>query len=130
MMLGVPGAPMPLHFLRWRKSPQIFADLDGSEPECPRAKTVQDWPIKISPEAALNLRRSEPSAILAIRPGRHQRREIAMPGSFIDLMLKPSRVHTRKLRVGQLAVARHHHDFRATVAREIRPVSRLLPAHF
>ena len=69
MVLGVPVAAMDFHFFCWRMFLQIIADVNGTEPQSARSIAVKDWPIKESPETALEVRCSEPTAVLAVRPG-------------------------------------------------------------
>src|ERR1035438_1291812 len=78
VVLGVPRPRINVHLFRGRILLQVLAEVDGRKPKRSRSKPIQDGPIEEPPEAALNLRRAKPAAVLAIRPGSHQRREIAM----------------------------------------------------
>lgn len=129
MMLGVPRAAMHLHLLRRREAPQVFADVNGREPQRPGAVTIQDRLVEKAPEAGLDLRRAKPAAVLAVGPRGHERGEIAVLGALMDFVLKPAGVEAGKLRVGKIAVARHDDDFRATEPREIRTIAGFFPAH-
>ena len=91
---------MDLHFFFGRILRQVLADVDGSEAERPRPEPIQNGPVEESPEAALDLRRAEPAAVLAVRPGSDQRREIAVLGPLPHFMLEPARVQARELGVG------------------------------
>src|SRR5947208_9846056 len=108
MMLRIPRTAMDFHLFVRRMLFQVLANMNRSETQRPGPISVQQRSIKETPEPAFHLRRSEPSPVFTIRPGRYQRRKIAKFRPFADLMLKPTRIKPRELRVGQLAVARHY----------------------
>jgi len=90
---------MHLHFLGRRIFGQVLADVGRDKTKCAGAVAIQYGPIKEAPKSALDLRTAKPAAILAVRPGRYQGREITEFGAFAHLMLEPARIEAGKLRV-------------------------------
>src|SRR5262245_25905409 len=115
-MLCVPRAAMNLDLLGRRVAMEVFADMNRRKPERAGATAVEDGFVEETPEARLNLRSAKPATVLAVRPGRDQRGKVAVFRPLEDFVLKPTRVETRELGIGEFTVARHHDNFRAAKA--------------
>src|SRR5207247_4382022 len=118
-----------LHLLRRPKSSEVFAQVSRCEAQRAGAITVEDGPVKKAPETALNVRRAEPTAVLAVRPGRDQRGEVAPFGALKHLMLKPTRIKARELCVGYSPGAWHSDEFAAIVTGQMQQLAQSFPAN-
>src|SRR6187402_2137068 len=125
-MLRVPRAAMHLDFLGRRVTTEILTDMNGREAQRAGAVPVENGFVEETPEARLDLRGAKPTAVLTVRPGRHQSGKIAVLGALIDFVLKPARVEARKLRIGEFAVARYNDNFRTTITRQVGTIASLL----
>src|SRR5215467_3719182 len=101
-MLRVPCTAMNLDLLgRWILL-QKLTDVNRREPQRARAVSIQNRTIEESPESAVDLRCTKPAAVLPVGPHGHECRKIALLGSLLNLILKPTGVETGELGIGKL----------------------------
>ena len=79
--------------------------------------------IEISPEIGIITHITKPATIVTVGGSGHQRRKIAPLGTLMQLVIKPTVIHTGQLRIGQLPITHNDRDLLATVFSEMWPVA-------
>ena len=129
MPAGIPCAGVDRHAAFRAVSPQVIADEHRPHGGRFLADALQQRAIKHVPEISFFGEIPKPAAVVAVRAGRDERREIAPFRALVHFVNKPAVIHPGFLRVGKLAVADDDSDLLAFVFGDMRAIADFFPAH-